>query len=546
MERWQRSIRHAQPRKHRGRGHVMCLRPVHWTRYVASLLAVVLASAGAGLARYLLGDVNISLIYLVIVVGVATIWGRGPALLASVLAAITLYLFFLSSFGARAIADTDDWLTLLLFLAIAVLTGRLASTAQERAAEARRRARAAAVLYDLSTALLGEGDLAVLLPQIAQRVAQTFDLDACHILLAQDDGRLTVVAGYGSWDEAGNAGAQVLLQQVLRDGRPIALRETAIPHPGDGAGATHPTAGTALYLPLVAMQHRVGVLRAARAGAGLSTAEEEQLLATFAQQAALAIEKAHLAQRARQATALEEANRVKTALLAAVSHDLRSPLAAIKTAVTGLLTFGPTMDQAERSDLLRTINQEADRLTRLVADLLDLSRMQSGALHPQKEWVDIAELITAVVERLAPRITRPITVTLPDDLLLVRADYVRIDQVLSNLIENAAAYAPPGSPIAVSAQREGEGLTMRVRDEGPGIPRAERERVFEPFYRGATAERAVPGSGLGLAICRGIVEAHGGTIRVEPTERGTSIAVFLPDAAGQGLAVARQAEEVDA
>jgi two-component system, OmpR family, sensor histidine kinase KdpD len=198
------------------------------------------------------------------------------------------------------------------------------------------------------------------------------------------------------------------------------------------------------------------------------------------------------------------------------------------------------------SGSLRTINQETDCLTRLVADLLDLSRVQSRALQPQKEWVDIAEIITAVVERLAPRITRPITLTLPDDLLLVRADYVRIDQVLSNLIENAVAYAPPGSPITVSAQREGEGLTVCVRDEGPGIPRAERERVFEPFFRGATAERAVPGSGLGLAICRGIVEAHGGTIRVEPTERGTSIAVVLPDAAGQGLAVARQAEAVDA
>jgi two-component system sensor histidine kinase KdpD len=135
---------------------------------------------------------------------------------------------------------------------------------------------------------------------------------------------------------------------------------------------------------------------------------------------------------------------------------------------------------------------------------------------------------------------------LPDDLLLVQADYVRIDQVLSNLIENAATYTPPGSPITVTAQPEGEGVTMRVRDEGPGIPRTERERVFEPFYRGATAERAVPGSGLGLAICRGIVEAHGGTIRAEPTERGTSIAVFLPSAAGRGVAVARQAEEVGA
>jgi two-component system sensor histidine kinase KdpD len=167
-----------------------------------------------------------------------------------------------------------------------------------------------------------------------------------------------------------------------------------------------------------------------------------------------------------------------------------------------------------------------------VANLLDLSRIQGGALRPRKEWVDIAEIVIAVVDRLASRFpAHPIEVSVPDDLPLLPVDYARVDQVLSNLIENAASYAPPGTPITVRVQPEHGGVVMRVRDEGPGIPRTERERVFEPFYRVAAMEGLCPGSGLGLAICRGIVEAHGGWVRVEPTEGpGASIALWLPGA----------------
>jgi two-component system sensor histidine kinase KdpD len=287
----------------------------------------------------------------------------------------------------------------------------------------------------------------------------------------------------------------------------------------------------ALYLPLIVAGTGVGVMRVARSRGGSAFGEEEErLLTTFAHQAALAIDKANLAERARRAAALEEADQVKTALLSSVSHDLRSPLAAIKTAVTGLLTPGADLDPQGRTDLLAAIDEETDRLTHLVANLLDLSRIQGGALRPRKEWVDIAEIVIAAVDRLASRFpAHTIDVSVPDDLPLLPVDYARMDQVLSNLIENAASYAPPDTPITVTVQPEHGGITIRVRDEGPGIPRAERERVFEPFYRGAATEGLRPGSGLGLAICRGIVEAHGGWIRVEPTERpGVSIALWLP------------------
>ncbi|HKO23439.1 MAG TPA: ATP-binding protein [Chloroflexota bacterium] len=529
-------------------------------------MAVVVASLVAEAARHLLGIVNISLIYLIVVVAVATLWGLWPALVASLLAATALDFLFVPPFGTLTVAEPGDWLTLLFFLVIAVLTGRLAAGARARAEEAHRRERATAVLYDLSTALIAKGDLAVILPGIARRVAETFALDACHILLPGEDQRLHVVAGFGPWDDAQGRGPQAIMQQVLRDGRAAAVHE---PTPACGRGTSlsglwpreltpfgrSPLARSgqraagrrdgvvpvlrrapgapwvALYLPLIVAGTGVGVMRVARSRGGSAFGEEEErLLTTFAHQAALAIDKAHLAERARRAAALEEADQVKTALLSSVSHDLRSPLAAIKTAVTGLLTPGADLDPQGRTDLLAAIDEETDRLTHLVANLLDLSRIQGGALRPRKEWVDIAEIVLAAVDRLASRFpAHAIGVSVPDDLPLLPVDYARVDQVLSNLIENAASYAPPGTSITVTVQPEHGGIALRVRDEGPGIPRAERERVFEPFYRGAATEALRPGSGLGLAICRGIVEAHGGWIRVEPTDGpGASIALWLP------------------
>jgi len=522
-----------------------------WMRFAVSALAVLLASAGAEAVGQILGIVNISLVYLIVVVAVATVWGLWPALFASLLAALALDLLFVPPVGTLTVAKPGDWLTILFFLAIAALTGRLAAGARARAEEAQRRERAMAVLYDLGTALIGEDDLAVTLPAIARRAAGAFGLDACHILLPDTNDRLRVVAEFGPWDEVEGRGAQAIVRQVITSGHVATVYE---PVSANGAYPRTPTirrrvgaAWGALYLPLTVAGTVVGVMRVARAGGATPfDAEDERLLVTFTQQATLAIDKMRLSERARQTAALEEADRVKTALLSAVSHDLRSPLAAIKTAVTGLLEPGDALDARGHSELLEAIDVETDRLTRLVANLLDLSRLQGGALRPRKEWVDVSEIVAGVVDRLALRLPgRSITVDAPDGLPLIPADYARIDQVLSNLIENAAAYAPPTSPIMVTAQADRAGIIVRVRDQGPGIPRAERERVFEPFYRGSATEGLASGSGLGLAICRGIVEAHSGSIQIEAVDGlGASVAVWLPGAAVVAEGMTREPELV--
>ena len=507
-----------------------------WAGYAGSVAAVIVASLGAEVADRLLGIVNISLLYLIVVVAVAILWGLGPALTASLLGAAALDLLFVPPFGTLSVQNAGDWLTLLFFLVIAVLTGRLAAGARARAEEARQRERATAVLYDLSTALIAEGDLAVILPRIAQRVAGTFALDSCHILLPSADRRLNVVAAFGPWPDMAERGAQAIVQQVLQEGNATRVYEPAprvVRHHALAQAVRRPSGAswTVLYLPLTVTGTVVGVMRVARSGGGEPFGEEaERLLTTFAHQAALAIDKMHLIERARHAAALEEADRVKTALLSSVSHDLRSPLAAIKTAVTGLLDPGEELQTEGRAELLLAIDEETDRLTRLVADLLDLSRIQGGALQPRTEWVDLAEIVATVIDRLSARLPdHPLETVVQADLPLLPLDFVRIDQVLSNLIENAAAYSPAGSPITITAGLEYGGVTVRVRDRGPGIPLSEREQIFEPFYRLPAAERARSGSGLGLAISRGIISAHGGWIRAEVTEPpGASIVFWLP------------------
>ena len=268
----------------------------------------------------------------------------------------------------------------------------------------------------------------------------------------------------------------------------------------------------ALYLPIMTKDRIAGVLEVTgRPGTGVFRAEDQQTLTTFVDQAALALERARLSAEAAQAAALAQSDELKSALLAAVSHDLRTPLASIKASATSLLDDSVEWDAETRQDFLEAIDEETDRLTLMVSNLLDLSRIEGGALRPQKDWYDIDELIVDVRARLAPRTrSHPLTITVEPDLPLLRFDYVQIAQVLVNLIENAVKYTPDGTPIAVAAHQVPGAIEISVHDDGPGIPREHQLRLFDKFYR-AYAATAAPGAGIGLAISKGLVEAHGGT-----------------------------------
>jgi len=248
---------------------------------------------------------------------------------------------------------------------------------------------------------------------------------------------------------------------------------------------------------------------------------------TFVDQATSVIERARLRQESLQIEVLQRTDALRAALLSSISHDLRTPLASIKASASSLLQEDVQWSDEERRSFTLAIEHEADRLNRLVANLLDMSRIEGGALKPEKEWYPIDELIHDVLGRMQPILLNRIVQThLPDDLPPVQLDYLQIDQVLTNLIENAVRYTPSDSPIEISVNVEGDQMVISVADRGPGIPSTDLERVFDKFYRVlGTAERTT-GSGLGLAVCKGLVEAHGGHIWAENREGGGAIFRF--------------------
>jgi two-component system, OmpR family, sensor histidine kinase KdpD len=264
----------------------------------------------------------------------------------------------------------------------------------------------------------------------------------------------------------------------------------------------------------------VGALEVVAGGPGSSGfgEAERRVLATFANQAALAVERGQQEEQRNRALALQETDRLRTALLNSVSHDLRTPLASIKASASSLLDGEVRWSDAERDEFLTTINTEADRLTRLVHNLLDMSRIEAGALDPHLIESSVAEVVGPVVRRARAASGQRVEVDVPDELAPVLVDPVRLDQVLTNLLDNARGYAAD-SPVLVVADQADDAVELRVVDHGPGIPAPERERVFDQFYR-VEGGRRPEGTGMGLAICRGIVQAHGGSLRVETTPGG--------------------------
>jgi two-component system sensor histidine kinase KdpD len=282
-----------------------------------------------------------------------------------------------------------------------------------------------------------------------------------------------------------------------------------------GLGTSTLPGAKALYLPLVASRGTLGVLgvRPTESRA-LEAPEQLHQLETFANQTALAIERAQLAKEAQEAQVRAEAERMRNALLSSVSHDLRTPLATIMGSASSLLENGTHFQRGTWQDLLQSIVDEAERLNRLVGNLLDMTRLEAGTLAVKKDWLPLEEVVGTALARMEKRLgNRPVAIHVPADLPLVQIDGVLIEQVLINLLENGVKYTPVKSEIDISASVSDGAVRVEVADRGPGFAPGEEERLFDKFYRGQTGDSR--GVGLGLAICRAIVEAHGGKIWAE-------------------------------
>lgn len=452
----------------------------------------------------------IALVHLLAVFCTALLWGPGPAIAGSVLAFVVLDYLFVPPFFSLTVAAPSELLSLVIFLAVAAVTSRLAAGARARAREAEAHARESRALLRLSDAAVNARTTDAALQAIAELTTDVFVLRHCAILLPDSLDVLRVQA----WAPAAVPGTLTLTRDEEGTAAYVWRDQALVRH------------GATLYVPLRIGTQRVGVLRIGpRIDGQAVPAAEQALLRTFAAAAAAAIDRRRLLDAATQAEVLRRTDALKSALLGSVSHDLRTPLATLKTGITALLQADVAWDRQTQQEVLAAANEEVDRLTRLIGNLLDLSRIEAGALTPDRQWYEAGELIADSVRR-AGLGNHYVTVEVSDGDLPVYLDYVQIQQVLANLLDNAAKYSPAGSEIHVLGAAENGALVIRVRDHGPGIPAAEADRIFSKFYR-IGGRRT--GTGLGLAICKGLVEAHGGRIAVEnPGHGGAVFTVSLP------------------
>lgn len=496
--------------------------------YGVALLAVLMATPPIELLSVYLNTVNSLMLYLLVVLGIASAFGVGPAVLASFAAVFTYDWCCMAPLGP-GITDPAEWVALYLFLATALVAGQLAGRLRRRTEEARRRERAAVFLYEIGELLNGPQNPEEALKAVAARLRAEFNLAGCAVLLADPGGQLNPAAVAGDFPAEP---ARAMAAGVYAQGRPATyLRSPARPgrwirlvgpaRPGLGLGPANPT----FLVPLRAGDRVVGVLGLSRrSGDPPFSQDEDRAIAGVAHQLAQAVERARLREEAIAADVLRQANELKTTLLHSVSHNLRTPLAAIKAAAGSLMQDGLTNHPAVRRELALTIDREADRLNRIIENLLDMSRLEAGVLRPNKQLYPLADLVNDVVHRMRSLAAdHRVVVDVPEDLPPVPLDYVQVDQVLSNLLENAFKYAPPGTEVRVAARQVNGAVQVSVIDHGPGIPLEEQGRVFDRFYRGAR------GIGLGLAVARGLVEAHGGKIWAETTPGGgATISFTLP------------------
>ncbi len=510
-----------------------------WRGYLPGVFGIALVTVVAEPNRMHLNTVTPALSYLVIVLASATLGGLGPGIFASVVGFLTFNFFFLPPFYSFTVGAPQDTVALFVFLTVAGVTSELVGRLQEREREARHRAIESGTLARLSTELIADVTLDTVLATVVEQVTRVFGLESAAVLLPDQEGALRVRLAYPA-DAAGtyvrDREHAAVAAHVFTTGIPAGVgspHRVYRPHgPDNQGGAMQPRGRRVLYVPVRTAHGAVGVMGVAAVRAADYSANERRLLTTFANQAALAIDRARLIEEATRAAALEEGDRLKSALLAAVSHDLRTPLASIKASATSLLQEEIVWDTATRHEFLTAIDEETDRLARLVANLLDLTRIQGGALKPEKEWNEIGEVIASVTDRLTPLVqSHPLRVVLAPDLPPVACDFVEIAQVLANLIENAAKYSDPGTEIAVTADRVDEEIRVQIADHGFGIPPGDVPHVFDTFYRVKREGRArrIGGTGIGLAICKGFIEAHGGAIAVASVVgHGSTFTFTLP------------------
>ncbi|MBI3621529.1 MAG: sensor histidine kinase KdpD [Nitrospirae bacterium] len=483
-----------------------------WPTYALSTAGVVLCTAVAWLMAPYFDIANLIMVYLLGVVVIATRYGRGPSILASFLSVAAFDFFFVDPRFTFDVAAVQYLLTFAVMLAVALLISNFTVRARQQAELARDNERRTALLYALSRDLAMQRGLENVVRVALQHVTEIFGGQVAAFI-------------------ADAEGSLALHHEPHRrfefDPKESGIVQWVFDH-GERAGAGTNTlpGASALYLPLIGVKGPIGVLAIRHAQKGyLLDPDQIHLLEMLTNQIALATGRTLLAAEAQQAHVAAETERTRNAILSSVSHDLRTPLATITGAASSLLEGKEPLAPTARRELAQAISDEANRLERLVKNLLEMMRLEAGASRLKKEWHPFEEIVGAALGRFEGKLgDRTIETRFPPELPLVHLDGVLMEQVLMNLFDNTLKYAPPATAIELTASVSGHTLLVEIADRGPGIPAGDEERIFDKFYRADPAREG--GVGLGLTICRGIIDAHGGRIWAENRPGGGAVFRF--------------------
>lgn len=491
------------------------------SHYGLSLLMVAAVTLFSWLLKGRVELVNIALIYQLPVALSAFWWGRWPAYFTAVGSVLCFDFLFVPPIFTFTVDDIRYVWSFLTFLIVAFVIGGRTELLRYEATAARAREKSTRALYDFSREIVAVIDLDTIVGKLAGQAAEALGRKVT-VLLPDENSSLTV------WAENEPQNDYSPAKKIpLADAAEAAVAAWAFEHRQVAGRSTETLPGAQyLYLPLNTRDNTVGVL-GIRIVEKLITHEQRRLMNAWAGLAAIAIERVKLTEEARQASLLVESDRLRTALFNSVSHELRTPLSSIIGSASTLLDAEEMYSPPERRSLLETIKEGATRINLILVNLLDTARLESGMLKLKNDWCDIEDVIGAALRQMTEQVKgRPLDVSIPDNIPLLRGDCVLLGQVMVNLVDNAVKYSPPGSGIEIRVGSSGDSLRVSVADHGPGIPEADLPRVFDKFFRIRRRTGNIPGTGLGLSICRGLVEAHGGKIWAENASNGGAVISF--------------------
>jgi two-component system sensor histidine kinase KdpD len=501
------------------------LKRQQWVGYLGPLSGVTVVTLCYRLVIPGVNATTVALSFLLVVLVSASTRGLGPGILASITGMLCFNFFFLPPVGTLTVHDPQNWVALFAFLATAIIASQLSSAARARAWEAERSREEVWKLYQLSRAIIITPDPETAVSSIARQVLDVFEISSCEVYVPDGVGGWDCIsAAPGVSEEEGPSYSKKIVEEVFQRGE---MKQAGLTSGSDTFGDRRKgrLGETLSYAPLKMGVRITGVMVLR------STGIENGTIEAISGLVALALERARFLKELSHTEALRQSDQLKSALLASVSHDLRTPLTSIRAAVDSLLEKEVDWDKAALHEFHLIISEEVKRLTQLIQNLLEMARIEAGELHPLKEWGSVSEILADVLDRCSAALpTHPVTVNLDDTLPSVKVDSRLVAQALANLVDNAAQYSRAGGQIVIRGAIEDDRLTISVTDQGPGIPPQDLPLVFDKFYRGThNSSQRRDGTGMGLAISRGIVEAHGGKIWVESTPgRGATFAFTIP------------------